>query len=299
MKFQRDYKLTIQGNKSLAPFVTTYEYKPTTIIQYPITLDLEIVRNTLASANTGKFTLWNLGPDTRAALFHDRYDTLNYRQITLNAGYTTDKTLPIIFQGNILQAYSKRQGANWLTEIECFDGGFGMRNGEVHVSKPAGWNFKDLISTLMGKMPGVTEGAISETIAVPNTRGITVVGNAWDSIRSLSGTGIPFVDNESVNVLAENEYLLVDGAIPIIDSSTGILGSPRRQQAMLEVDTIFEPRAVVGQLVNLQSMVKQFNGDYQIRGIRHSGRISGAFDQGVKTTLSLFAGSSVFQGVPA
>lgn len=299
MKFQRDYKLTIQGNKSIAPFVTSYEYKDTTVIEYPMTLDLDIKRDTLSSANTARFTIWNLGPDTRAALFHDRYDTLNYRQIILNAGYTTDQTLPIVFQGNILQAYSRRQGADWLTEIEAFDGGFGMRNGDVAVSKPAGWNFKDLISTLMGKMPQTAEGAISPSIEVPNMRGITVVGNAWEGIRNLVGTGIPFIDNEAVNVLAENEYLLVGGAIPVIDSDTGILGSPRRQQAIIEVDTLFEPRAVIGQLVNLQSQVEQFNGDYQIRGLHHRGRISGAFDQGVRTTHSLWAGASAFRSVTA
>lgn len=279
MKFQRVFELTVQGQ--------TFTHQLST----PLTLSLDVKRDTLASANTGRFVLYNLKETTRRDIFHDRYDTLNYKQIQLKAGYSTDKTLPIIFQGNVQVAGSRREGPNWITELECFDGGFGMINGQAAVTKPAGWNARDLFKSLVGGMPNVSLNAVGQ-IENQSTRGITVVGNAWDGVQSVIGEDFAFIDNERVNILAEDEYILVNGVIPLITGATGLLNSPRRQNAMIEVDLLFEPRLVVGQIVQLESLETVNNGFYQVRGVAHRGLISDAVDGGVVTTASLWVGTS-------
>lgn len=288
MKWGRTYQLTVEGQMNQH------------VLKYPLTLDIDIVRNTLASANVGQFTIYNLREDTRRDIFHDQYDTLNYKQIKLEAGYEDEGTLPVIFQGNLIVAGSRRNSVDWMTSMRAFDGGFAIVNGQASITKPAGWSVKELVQALVSGMPKVELGAVGNVV-VPNARGITVVGNAWDALQHIGGGSsvsyVQYIDNEQVNILGENEYILVDGAIPLISAATGLIGSPRRQNALIEVDVMFEPRAVVGQLVQLESQESVNNGFYQIRGVAHRGRISGAFDGGVITTLSLWIGTSRLTGV--
>jgi hypothetical protein len=284
MKFQRTYTLTVQPNDVKA---SPLEFR------YPLTLDLEISRNTLASVNKATFTLYNLAENTRRSIFHDRYSNLpiDYRRIQLKAGYESEPNQPVIFQGNVVAAGSYRAGTEWVTKIECFDGGIGVINGQVNITKEAGWDLKSLLKEVVGTMPSVHLNSIGNLKAA-STRGISVSGNSWEQVQKLVGDGYAFIDNEGVNLLSESEYLLVDGAIPIITSDSGMLGAPKRQNLLLDVETLFEPRAAVGQLVELQSLETVNNGFYQIRGVEHRGRISGAFDGGVVTKSSLWIGQS-------
>lgn len=277
MKFQRTYKLEVQG------------INDTHTIEFPLTLDFDIQRNTLASLNTGKFTIYNLKESVRADIFHDRFDTLNIKQVKLAAGYISDPALPIIFQGQITNAYSYRSGTNWLTEIECFDG-MGTLNSDISISVPAGWNFKSIIHTLSGAIQGASAGAIGEGVT-PNSRGLSISGNPWEAIQKLNPYGNNFIDKGLVNVISRNEYIDSNDGINVISSRGGMLGTPRRHNTIIEVPIIFEPRAVVGQIVFLDSLERVNNGDYQIIGIHHKAIISGAVTGNAITDLSLSLGT--------
>src|SRR5882724_4228558 len=151
MKLNRTYTMTVQVSDTEA-----------VVINFPLTLTFDVQRNTLASANKGHFTILNLKPETRKRIFHDRYATLTYRQIKLQAGYEDEAPLPTIFQGNIVSAYSYRQGVNWVTEIEAFDGGFGIINSQVSVSIPAGYTFAQTMRNILSSMQKVNLGSIGQ-----------------------------------------------------------------------------------------------------------------------------------------
>ena len=286
MKFGLTYTMIVQGDQN------------THTIQSPLTIDFDVARNTLASANTARFVLYNLKESTRRDIFHDRYDTLNYKQVKFTAGYIKEPSLPVVFQGNITSAYSYRQGADWYTEIDCFDGGFVIINGDASISLPSGWNLQSLIKSLIGGMGNVGVGAVGD-IAAPNSRGISVAGNPWETIQQLNPDGQNFIDKEVANVIRKDEFINSQDGIAVLDSLTGLLGTPRRQNALIEVPMLFEPRAIIGQQVLLKSLEKVNNGTYQIIGARHAGRISGAVAGDVRTSLSLWLGTSRLSSVPA
>lgn len=286
MKFGRTYNLTVQG------------VEETHIIGFPLTLDFDVLRNILASANTGRFTLYNLRESVRRDLFHDRYDTLTYKQIKLAAGYVKEPSLPVIFQGNVLSAYSYRSGPDWYTEIEAFDGGFGMINGDTKLQLSSGWNLQDVIRNLIGGMPNVIPGAVGNFDA-PNNRGVSFAGNPWDIIQGLAPDAHTFVDKEIANVISKDQFIDFQDGISVLNSRTGLLGTPRRHNALIDVPMLFEPRAVVGQQVLLESLEKVNNGTYQIIGIHHKALISGAVAGDARTDLSLWLGTQRLTGVPA
>ncbi len=267
-------------------------------VGFPLTLNFDIVRNTLASANTGRFTIYNLKQTTRRDIYKDRWDTTLYRQIKLQAGYLGQPNLPTIFQGNIQRAYSQRRGPDWTTELECFDGGFGIINSQINTTLAKGWDTKQALNAVFSSMKDgrIGIGAIGN-FPVESTRGLTMAGSSWDSATRLAGPGVVFIDGEKANALQNNEYIDTPDGIPIINASTGLLNAPRRMNATLEIDMLFEPLLIVGQILRVESIETINNGTYEVIGIRHRGTISGAIGGQAVTTATLWLGTSALQGV--
>jgi hypothetical protein len=106
----------------------------------------------------------------------------------------------------------------------------------------------------------------------------------------VAGNNTAYIDNEKANVVPQGTYVTPPGGIPLITSDTGLLGTPRKLGALVEVDMIFEPRIAVNQYVELQSEETYFSGQYAVLGINHHGTISGALCGDAITTLSLWSG---------
>lgn len=289
MKLQRDFKLSIGISD-----------QETIVVKYPITLAFDVARSTLSSCSVGRLSIYNMKESTRKKVFHDRFDTTTFRPVLLQAGYVGQNPLPIIFGGNIQAAYSSRRRADWVTEIEAQDGLFAVLNSQIDQTVPQGASLRQLVTTLMGSMTGnhVSPGAIGD-MERDSSRGVTLTGNSWDLLSKLieDQGGTAFIDQGKVHAIKKTEFIEGLDGIPLISSETGLLNAQRRYKGRVDVDMIFEPRLSVGQKVELKSVEKENNGVYQVAGIRHSGMISGALDQGVVTSAELWDGGGALQGV--
>jgi hypothetical protein len=292
VKFGKRHRLTIQVDDA----------GNSVVIEYPITVDFDIQRTLFSGANTGRFTIYNLSPNTRNQIFHDRYDVRVYRGIIYQAGYVGQDPLPIIFQGNVQVAYSARKKADWVTEIRAFDGGVAIIGSQTSRTFPAGIEIRDMIKGLMDDLKGpghVTPGAVGD-LPMAGERGATFVGNTWGLISGMAENNgaLAFIDNEKAHVLKPDEYLAgVQNTSPIISGTTGLLRAQMQFRNRVDVDVIFDPRRSIGQIVTLQSEEKKNNGDYIVKGIAHRGIISGAVDAETVTTLNLDKGSGIPVGV--
>ncbi len=282
-KFGRAYKLQIgTANGGL---ITT---------QLPFTVNFDITRNTLTSANVCSLRVYNLSKTHQNQLRFNIMDTGDYRPVTFYAGYGTN--LPKVFTGSITQASSAREAGStdFITTIESFDGGYAFNNSEINVSFPAGTSFNTIIKTVAAALPNVAIGSIGNYPGSIN-RGNTYSGNAADILRDLTGGGF-YIDNGKVNCLGDNEC--VPGQIQVIDSSSGLLGTPVREQTILHFDMIFEPRIVIGQQIQLNSETgANFNGFYKVISVKHRGTISGAVCGDAITTVGLFYGTQALSTV--
>ena len=278
MKFSRNYELSIELDTK------THD---TIVIKPPLTLNFNIVRNTLASANTGTISIYNLAEANRKRIYQDRFDTTTYRRVVLRAGYGQD--LATIFRGNLRMAQSQRQGVDYVTELDSFDGGFGIINGFTSKTWPGGTDQKKILGDIIKDMPNVILGKVGD-FSGSSYRGTSLIGSPWSLIPGIAGDGSqPFIDNEVANVLKNNETL--SGDIEVIEASTGLLETPRRNDAVIEVKMLFEPRLVVGQVIELRSRETVYNGQYKVIGFTHSGTISAAVNGQCTTTASLWIGS--------
>lgn len=290
MKLGRKYQLSVQVGEN-------GEKDNTIVISDPLTLHFEIVRSVLASANTGSFRILNLRQDTRNRIFKGPWNISVYRKIVLQAGYEDNPFLPSIFVGNVQSASTFRQGPDFMTQIEAFDGGHGIQNGQADVSLPAGYTMKDVLLNLVKAMPNVVPGAMSD-LNVPDsgTRGITLSGNAWDLAQKHAGPNLEtFIDKEVANFVGKDRYL--SGEFLLINAETGLLGTPRLFYEGLDVTILFEPRVFVDMKVVLESSERVYNGTYAIKGITHRGTISGAVGGQCTTTLRLWGGKQALKEV--
>ena len=284
-KFGRNYLLSVQGNRQSGG--DTYS------IQMPLTLEFEVERNMWGQANSGRFRIYNLAEKTRNNLFHVRFDTAieNAQMIRMFAGYDSQHNAPMIFFGNVRRCTTMRKKVDWITDIDAWDGGLGMVVGQITLEKKsANWSPEEIMRTISGSMPFVQYGAIGN-INIKSSRGVSMAGNSWDVAGRLFGAGVlRFVDNGMTYAIKETEYLVKPGATTLIIGPDNIIGTPRIDAGVMEVDIIFEPSVYVAQAVQVTSLNSICNGTYQLRGFKHAGTISGAVCDKAITTLQLWTG---------
>lgn len=290
-KFGRQFKLLIEVDGG--QIIT---------INNPLSIQFTTNRNVNGLNNTLALDIFNLSKVHRDAIFADPFYSSNIqRHVELQAGYDN---LYTIFKGTYNTANSVRRGVNIVTHIDSTSGGYELQNAFVYQTANAGSTHASILQTLMGIMTGLpnskmTPGVISPTYAQSvQQRPVVLEGNVWSLIKKYSD-GHAYIDLEKIYATKYNEYIA--GGIPLIDASTGLLDTPKRNNSLIEVATLFEPRFSINQLVQLNSVVNtKYNGQYIIKGIEHSGIISDSVGGQLRTTVQMqnssFAGAQVKVG---
>jgi hypothetical protein len=280
MKLGRNYRVTIDmrdGNQI--------------VIEDPLTAQFTIERTIASSMNTMNLVLFNLGQQTRDRIFQDWYATEpnTYRRIVFEAGYAGEYA--IVFAGDLRSASSARSGTEILTVLQAFSGGFDTITAQYYETLAAGTTLRQLNENLVGTMPNLKLGAMGDN---PDTfkRPVVLNGNSFYLMRKYNNEKV-FVDNEIVNILQDDEA--IEGDVQVINAATGLLETPRREDAFLTIATLFEPRIVIGQVIELQSSVQPiYDGQYKVVGANHQGIISGAVGGQCVSRFNLLLGQKAF-----
>jgi hypothetical protein len=241
-------------------------------------------------ANTANFTVYNLNADTRNKIYKDQF-ILEARAIQMFAGYDDGKKtmLPMIFNGQLKQAYSSKEGTEFKTEIEAFDGAFAMTQGNMNTTQASGQTMKDTMLGMMNALPNISGATVGSGYDQQNKRGQVIMGNPAEYLKMLSSNRF-FIDKNHAYVLADDEVL--KGDIEMIDASTGLIGTPKKSGQIIEVELIFEPRLTLAQSLEMISTTnKALSGVYKVIEIVHSGTISPVVGGSVTTKLKLYNGS--------
>lgn len=261
-------------------------------IEPPITIEFEVRRETMSSSQDATIRIYNLGERLRDLIYKDRFVTTEYRAVQLRAGFETFP-IPLIFNGTIREATSERNGVNFITTLDCYDGGYAMANSYTTRTFGAGATRKQIMEALSGDLKGQTGQPIIGNFPGRHVRGSVYLGNTWNHLINLS-EGYAIIDNGQLKVLQPNEA--VEAEIPVITAESGLLGSPRRSSTLLEFSMLFEPRFSLGQIVALDSQTNSlFNGSYKVMGFTHRGIVSPAVGGEYATDVQLWRGTDPFR----
>lgn len=303
-KFNRVYSLKVEADNGVntSPLRQEFRANKNVEITLPYSCEFEISRQNLSSAQTATFRVFGLGEAQRNAIQKDIFEFTQLRAIQFRAGYDSPngKFMPLVFNGTVKTAYSFRQGTIWITEIEAFDGGYQIANGNnVAISQSAGFSSAQTITKLAKMLPNLSGQPIVGDFPTRTKRGEVLFGNIWDLIQ-MKSNGLAFIDNGQVKVLNYNE--VIQGEIPVISSESGLLGSPKRTTSTLEFDMLFEPRLTLGQIVEMQSSTnKQYNRAWKVIGFEHRGMISPSIAGDCTTSVRLWFTTEdlrILSGVP-
>lgn len=260
-------------------------------IEPPFTIKFGVTRNTLASANRASIEIINLGPQTRNQIFKDRFSIAEYWQVQLQAGY--NNRLHQIFTGNIHEAYSVKEKTEWKTSLDCFDGMNAIQNGFTSMTVDKNTPKQNYVKQIINDMPNMVAGILGTPAQGESPRGKALMGQS-SSILSQETNGKWFIDNEKLNILADVEVL--PGPVIKLDPDD-LLSTPRRREAFLDVQVLFQPQVQIGRVYEIESLEPRYNGQYKIIGFNHNVEVSGATSGQAITTLSLYFGAKGLQEV--
>ncbi len=275
-KLGRNYTLTFE-NFGVEPIV----------IQPPITIELDVTRDIMNSANTCTVRVYNLSLLKRDLIYYEipNYALSYYKKITLKAGYGDN--LSTIFTGNINRAYSVREGVDFITQIESLDGGAGFVNsnfshsfGGVNDGNPifkTNTTYQTIIRTMLGAIASIRFGGIGNFPGAPIRR-TAFSGTPSALLYELTNRGF-FIDNGRSYAMNNNEFiptngLSVDPAMTV-DASTGLLNTPVFEGNLLGFEMLFEPSLSPGMKIEVISKTfPKASGPYRVNRVHHQGMIS-------------------------
>lgn len=279
IKFQRNYKFIYTAPATDTDEVIDIE------IKYPLTIEFDIKRDVDSQTNTAEFKIYNLAKSTREQIFQDKYYINRKCFVEFYAGYGDN--MPLIFKGQVLEAYFGDEGTEIVSNIKCVD--YDIIQSYTNATFEVGTPKKDVLAQISKDMPNcklVNVGKLEGNLSTP----LVISDYSFIALNQLTG-GHVFIDNGVINMLQDNEALK-DVVIPKITDETGLLRSPTRVATQVEVDCIFSPEIIVGQLIEIESeKAPIYNGQFKVIGVHHQGTISGAICGEVTTTLDLFIGA--------
>lgn len=271
LKLHRNYKAVFEIGERIDHELIPREEL---VIQPPFTIQLQTnsgINNT--ASNTGQFQFINLSENAKRTLWLDIWNfSKKYIHLRLYAGY--GDTMPLIFAGFVNQCMSYKDGGStdFITELVTNNNGMVQDRDYLNVTFSKGTKLSDIISYATQNNKYVRAGYITPDI-LPLSRDRTYIGQPLDLIhRENSGYNL-FISNGEVNILGNRD--VIPGEVQVISDKSGLLGSPKRSQAWVECDMIFEPQLRAGQAIALDSVTMPFlNRTYKIIQVQHKGIIS-------------------------
>lgn len=280
-KVNRRYRLTVQtvddkGNPADKAIV----------ISNPLTIRFSVNRTLFADINAMDIDIYNLAPRTYNQLFYD-YFNVNRRTVILEAGYD-GMEMSAIFIGDVWSCYTSRDGSDIITHMHAI---VGLKSLSVQTDATLANVSRNQVLRYIANDMAMTINIYSGEDE-KFTRPVSLSGNSFGQIQKYTN-GSAYIDNNEINVLTT--FDAIQGDVVLINDQSGLLGVPEHEDALLRVKMIFEPRIVIGQIIEVQSRISpMFNGQYKVYGIKHEGTISDAVAGTATTTLEMLVGSQMY-----
>ncbi|BBO74393.1 hypothetical protein DSCW_18100 [Desulfosarcina widdelii] len=248
----------------------------------------QIEKNSESFPNTAKITLYNLSKNSRAMV--SKEDAF----VMLEAGY--GDRLETLYVGDVARAYVSRQGADWVTTIECGDGRNAIRRVHVDRSYAAGTDMKAIMQDVAKSFVEQGKVALGSMIGIESKkteRGDVLSEMSKDAMDRLTkNQGLEWsIQNNTLQVLPKNQALPAEAVL--LTPATGLVGVPvlrdvNEGTAGIEFTALILPGIAPGRLVKIQCDQNQsVNGLYKLEAVDFVGDTHGQswYAEGVAVTL--------------
>ena len=229
------------------------------------------IKKTLTSEpNTGEISVYNLNDSNRNLITSKQYTFLE-----LSVCYKDD-VLRLIFCGDIINVENKLNDKDIITVLRCGDGYKAFTEKMIIKTVAKGQSDNDLLNEAVNSF-GIQKGSIN----LPNDRvlprGKVMMCDTREVMHKIANNNNAdwSVQDDQLVVIPKNKGMANNEGW-VISRTTGMIGTPQKNNEGIEVKTLCNPHYKVGSLVRIESRVSEYNGDYKIKLIEHNGDLYGS-----------------------
>jgi hypothetical protein len=186
-------------------------------------IKFEIEKTAKKNPNKSKIEVYNMRKETRAEV--EKPNT----RVVLYAGYRDDAGALLIFQGDVSYAWSKKDGADIITEFELGDGATEIRDTTISVGYSKGVKSTQVLNDVSKKM-GLPLTLPSNAPSRVWNNGLSFHGPARTLLDKVTkGTGLEWsIQNGNLQVIEHGMVTTRQGIL--ITQDSGMIGSPERER---------------------------------------------------------------------
>jgi hypothetical protein len=164
--------------------------------------------------------IYNLSGDSRS-----RFENRN-NIVVLEAGY--QDAVEVIYRGNVVRTRTRKEGPDYVTEVECADGLFAYQYARIDQSFRPGARKNQVINTLAGALAnaGVGIGTIQGVKDDGYNQGLVLSGRVTDLLRDVcQKDNLQFTILDGQVTIVPLNQSTQDAAV-LISPDTGMIGIP-------------------------------------------------------------------------
>lgn len=230
----------------------------------------EVRRGDSQTPNSADVRIYNLSNDTASKICQPEFSRL-----TIQAGYPGN--YGVIFIGDIKQTRRGRiDQKDTYVDITAADGDSAYNFSVTALQFAATVAPLDQIKGVIQTMArwGVDQGYMPDIAASKSVRGTVYYGSTRDILRQIANNNdcVWSIQNGKV-VFIPLTAPIAGGSIPLISSTSGLIGVPELTENGVSVKVLLNPSIKIGQVIKLQSGVNTFRLGLDLASVATNPRI--------------------------
>lgn len=230
--------------------------------------DFDVEKTPIRKPNTCTLKITNLNSDSRAFVEKGM-------KLILAAGY--EQTSGNIFTGDVKRFEHRREGVDWITELEAGDGHKAITESYLNTTLAPGAKPEQILGKIKKAMKGadVSEGftaAVSDI--AQKTSGYTMDGNAGAELdQLLAGSGKQWSVQDGVLQIVESDGA-TDEPVVVLSPSSGLISVRKLEDGGLEVVGLIQHDIRPKRRVKVET--EEISGVFVCQSVKHRGDTHGA-----------------------
>lgn len=228
-----------------------------------------------SNPNVAKIEVYNLS-ETSRGIFEGKntrvqlsvgYEGLLPEGI-FRTGLSSSSSVETVFVGNITKVKHKLVGRDIVTSLELADGGNRFRNARFNKGYPPNVKLNFVIDELITEL-GLAKGPKLGVPVKNYANGLALYGLIRDHLDVLcKANNLEWsIQNETVQIIQKDTTIL--NSPILINSDTGMVGSPEKTKYGVEFACLLDPSLTPGKKIKIEG--KFLDGFYKVRKVNQKG----------------------------
>lgn len=224
-------------------------------------IKFNVEKDNIGTPNLAKISIYNLSRNSRSQIEEE------FTKLVLNVGY--ENNVKLIFTGDILYLFHRKEGSNIITEIYAGDAQKSYLNSFFCKSYTSNVTYKEILEDVANSFEGVTLGGI---LNVPDKKnslyGSTFCSDSKSVLNALT-TDLNlewFIDNNNIYINSPDGVINNDEKV--FNATNGMIDSPIVTEIGINLKVLLRPDLICNTNFRVESTFPNIElGGYYFKGL--------------------------------